>query len=25
LRRYWEKQGLLVAPDKGSRSGGPVP
>ena len=25
LRRYWEKQGALVAPDKGSRSGGPVP
>jgi glyoxylase-like metal-dependent hydrolase (beta-lactamase superfamily II) len=25
LRRYWEKQGILVAPDKGSGSGGPLP
>jgi glyoxylase-like metal-dependent hydrolase (beta-lactamase superfamily II) len=25
LRRYWEKQGVLVAPDQGSPSGGPVP
>jgi glyoxylase-like metal-dependent hydrolase (beta-lactamase superfamily II) len=25
LRRYWEKQGILVAPDKGSPSDGPVP
>jgi glyoxylase-like metal-dependent hydrolase (beta-lactamase superfamily II) len=24
LRRYWEKQGVLVAPDRGSRSGGAV-
>jgi len=24
LRRYWEKQGILVAPDKGSGSGGPL-
>ena len=25
LRRYWEKQGILVAPDKGSGAGGRVP
>ena len=25
LRRYWEKRRAFVAPDKGSRSGGPVP
>jgi hypothetical protein len=25
LRRYWEKQGILVAPDKGSGTGGRVP
>jgi glyoxylase-like metal-dependent hydrolase (beta-lactamase superfamily II) len=24
LRRYWEKQGILVAPERGSRSGGAV-
>jgi glyoxylase-like metal-dependent hydrolase (beta-lactamase superfamily II) len=25
LRRYWEKQGILVTPDKGSSARGPVP
>ena len=25
LRRYWEKRGILVAADKGSSAGGPVP
>jgi glyoxylase-like metal-dependent hydrolase (beta-lactamase superfamily II) len=24
LRRYWEKEGILIAPDRGSPAGGPV-